>query len=283
MNGGGVYKSANNGVNWTAIGLENKCVLSLAVSGTNILSGTFDPVTYQGGIFLSTNNGTNWTALNNGLTNQYVYSFVVSGTNIFAGTSNGVYLSTNGGSSWTAAGLTNHYVSSLAVSGINLFAITYMTENYPGEIFLSTNNGTNWSKENLDFDTVLQVNSLLISDNYIFAGTSGESVWRRPFSDLIAQNENNNSNVPDKFSLSQNYPNPFNPITNIKYQIPKSSNVELAVFDITGKEVETLVNENKNAGSYEVNYNASKLVSGIYVYRLTAGDYREIKKMALIK
>ena len=94
--------------------------------------------------------------------------------------------------------------------------------------------------------------------------------------------------VPDKFNLFQNYPNPFNPVTNIKYQITKSSLVTLKVYDILGKEVETLVNEYQQAGIYEAQFpnsslNNSRLSSGIYFYRLTAGDFSAVKRMILVK
>ncbi len=95
--------------------------------------------------------------------------------------------------------------------------------------------------------------------------------------------ENNNNNLPNDFSLMQNYPNPFNPSTKISYQLPVGSNVTLKVYDMLGNEVETLVNEEKTIGSYEVNFDASKLSSGVYFYRLTAGSFIETKKLILIK
>ncbi len=88
---------------------------------------------------------------------------------------------------------------------------------------------------------------------------------------------------PINYSLSQNYPNPFNPTTTIKYQIPELSFVTLKVYDVLGKEVTTLVNEEKPAGEYEVKFNATGLPSGIYFYRLHAGNYVETKKMVLMK
>jgi hypothetical protein len=92
-----------------------------------------------------------------------------------------------------------------------------------------------------------------------------------------------NTGIPASYSLSQNYPNPFNPTTNIKYSITKESQVSLKVFDILGRVVETLVNAKQAANSYQVNFNASKLASGIYIYRLEAGDFVQSMKMMLIK
>jgi len=89
--------------------------------------------------------------------------------------------------------------------------------------------------------------------------------------------------VPQTFSLKQNYPNPFNPTTTIEYTIPKTSKVELKLFDITGREVGTLVNFNQNPGTYRVKLDASKLASGIYFYRLNAGMFSTTKKMSVVK
>jgi len=93
----------------------------------------------------------------------------------------------------------------------------------------------------------------------------------------------NTNQLPTNYSLSQNYPNPFNPTTNIKYSIMKESQVSLKVFDVLGREVENLVNTKQVAGSYQVNFNASKLASGVYIYRIIAGDFVQSMKMMLIK
>ena len=89
--------------------------------------------------------------------------------------------------------------------------------------------------------------------------------------------------VPGAFSLSQNYPNPFNPSSKIQFQIAKSSNTRLLVFDELGREVTTLVNEQLQPGTYEVDFDGSKLSSGIYFYKLITESFNETKKMILIK
>lgn len=89
--------------------------------------------------------------------------------------------------------------------------------------------------------------------------------------------------VPDNFSLEQNYPNPFNPATKIRFQVSKSTNIKIAVYDITGKEVETLVNEKMTAGTYETQFDGSKYSSGIYFYSLITGNFVNTKKMILVK
>ncbi|MCB9207182.1 MAG: T9SS type A sorting domain-containing protein [Ignavibacteriales bacterium] len=101
---------------------------------------------------------------------------------------------------------------------------------------------------------------------------------------------NFNEPLPDNYNLSQNYPNPFNPTTKIQYSIPSAgqndiltNNIKLSVYDALGKEVTTLVNEHKSAGTYEVTFNASQLPSGIYYYELIAGNFIQTRKMVLMK
>ena len=118
------------------------------------------------------------------------------------------------------------------------------------------------------------------------------SIWSESFdtkmiSEIIAPPESSFNNDQDtnpfEFVLSQNYPNPFNPSTKIKYSIPTSEFVTLKVYDVLGNEVAALVNEEKPAGTYEVNFNASQLSSGIYFYKLQAGSFVETKKMILLR
>ena len=104
------------------------------------------------------------------------------------------------------------------------------------------------------------------------------------FSDIpVIVDENPIIQLPNDFSLNQNYPNPFNPSTVIQYAIGSRQFVSLKVYDVLGKEVATLVNEEKPTGNYEVNFNASSLSSGVYFYKLQAGSFWETKKMILIK
>ena len=91
------------------------------------------------------------------------------------------------------------------------------------------------------------------------------------------------NSIPKKFALDQNYPNPFNPTTTIKYSIPQSGLVKLVVYNILGEEVKTLVNQEQPAGSYNINFNADNLSSGIYFYKINAGNYSAVKKMILLK
>jgi len=91
------------------------------------------------------------------------------------------------------------------------------------------------------------------------------------------------TNTPDNYSLYQNYPNPFNPTTKIRFNLAKSSSVKIVIYDVMGREIQSLVNESLKPGTYETTFDGSKLNSGAYFYKLTSGDFTETKRMLLIK
>jgi len=113
----------------------------------------------------------------------------------------------------------------------------------------------------------------IYAQNINFNGTYG------PATGVI----NESGLTPDKYSLSQNYPNPFNPSTTIKFDLAKNGFVSIKIFDILGREIKSLVNDNFNKGSYEVSFNASEISSGVYFYKMESGDFSQIKKMMLLK
>lgn len=123
---------------------------------------------------------------------------------------------------------------------------------------------------------------LMIDYNYL-------SKWGLTFVRMVDDFEglvntvSNQNTIPEKFNLRQNYPNPFNPTTKIEFNIPKVSQTKLIVYDVLGKEVVTLVNERLNAGSYEVDWNASGYPSGVYFYKLQTDNFVDTKKMILMK
>jgi hypothetical protein len=122
-----------------------------------------------------------------------------------------------------------------------------------------------------------------VRDTNLFAGTYSSNVWRSPLSEMITSVEGPSIGLPIGFAISQNYPNPFNPNTKIKYSVPRSSKIVIKVYDILGNEIETLVNEQKPAGSYEVKFDAASLPSGVYFSQLTAGEFIQTKKIILLK
>ncbi len=148
---------------------------------------------------------------------------------------------------------------------------------------------SSWKQEVLDItelanlSTSLRIRFSLISNRTGFAdGWYVDNIKIINYQDVLTGIGNNNE-TPNRFALEQNYPNPFNPSTTIKFQLAKSSFVKLTVFDVLGRQVESLVNDNKEAGYYEVNFDASKFASGLYFYKIEAGDFVETKKMMLIK
>jgi hypothetical protein len=142
--------------------------------------------------------------------------------------------------------------------------------------------GGTWINKNQGIDSSLNIYSLLVANNFVYAGTFAQSVWRRAYTDIIGI-RNISTEVPSEFSLEQNYPNPFNPVTKINFSIPKASFVSLKIFNVTGREVAELVNSELKAGVYESEFNAANLSSGIYFCRFNAGNFTDIKKLMLIK
>lgn len=169
--------------------------------------------------------------------------------------------------------------------------------NPAGELFTSAQNETvnfsetitlnpSWATENIKIIVFVQDKST----KETFQATS------LSFSEFSLTDVNEDNKLINDFSLSQNYPNPFNPTTTIKYTVPSNvkretlalssadvSNVKLIVYDIVGREVATLVNQNQNPGNYSVSFNATDISSGIYYYTLTSGNLYETKKMILLK
>lgn len=128
----------------------------------------------------------------------------------------------------------------------------------------------------------IEINSVIDLNGNI--GSS--SVWTVLVSGSSAPKLINNSEavvVPDKSELSQNYPNPFNPTTTLKYALPKNSYVTIKLYNSLGAEVTTPVREEKPAGFYEVTFDGSRFASGMYFYRMTAGEFTETKKLILVK
>ena len=122
---------------------------------------------------------------------------------------------------------------------------------------------------------------LTVANNHLYLATiSGEVI---AFEKAPTSIEFEKSNLPLSFKLLQNYPNPFNPTTTISYELPKSTYVSLSIYDIQGRLVKTLVNERKSAGYHSVNWNVDKLGTGIYFYRIEAGEYNDVKKCIIIK
>jgi len=118
-------------------------------------------------------------------------------------------------------------------------------------------------------------NESLYSNQVSISGTNG--IWK------INNEENTNAEVINEFALESNYPNPFNPTTQISYQLPENSFVNLVVYNTIGQKVAELVNQEQTSGKYTVKFDASNLPSGVYIYKLQAGEFSDVKKMLLTK
>jgi hypothetical protein len=133
--------------------------------------------------------------------------------------------------------------------------------------------------------TTTESKSYRFVDANLLAGNYTYRLKQVDFNGTFAYSDEVNAEVtsPVQFELSQNYPNPFNPSTTIKFSIPQSSNVTLRIFNTLGQEVSILINQNMESGVHTINFDASELNSGIYFYRLDAGQFTEVRKMTLIK
>jgi choice-of-anchor A domain-containing protein/uncharacterized repeat protein (TIGR01451 family) len=310
----GLFFSSNNGSTWQLTSLSGSDVRAIAKDNAgNLYAGLFGQ-----GIFKSTNNGLNWTLLNNGLTSLAVHSIVVTPSNeIFVGTfGGGVYSSNDGGANWNQKPIGYNFVWALAAApNGNLYAGTY-----GNGVYRSTDNGNTWVKSNsypANFVYALSVDgsgnlyassweagvfatntssstwqpiglggfgvsSVLVNsmNNSVIAGTSNGAVFKLIDSPLSV---NGSSEIPNTFSLEQNYPNPFNPSTTIEFSLANKEQVTLRIYNALGELVETLINENLEAGNYKINFNGSNLTSGMYIYHIQAGSFSASKKMMLVK
>lgn len=278
--GVGAYRSTNNIDNWIEINKGMSAIYSyvmkLVISDNNIFAGTRG----YGGMFRSSDNGINWTVINTNLTYTLINDLVVSGSNLFVATDGGgVFRSTNNGESWTHVndGLTDNYIYSLAINSTNIFAGCYYG------VFILNNNGTNWFPVNTGLAEKKVIRALTISGSFLFAGTDDGTIWRRPLAEMVTAVDEHAVKMPISFNLEQNYPNPFNPTTHFGFHIAKRGMVALKVYDMLGREVAVLASEMLPAGSYSRQWNAASFPSGIYFYRLQAGNYIATKKLILLK
>jgi hypothetical protein len=291
--GRGVFVSTNNGTNWSAsnIGLPNgqydsagvlhaPDISRMTAEGTNLFAATWSE-----GIFCSTDNGRTWTTADSGLTNINTLGGIATvGTKLFVGafqwandSTGGVFVSADSGQGWSIAdtGLTDYSLNTLLSDGSYLFTGTN------GGVFASTDTGATWRNISIGTPVWAGIGGLAICGPYLLA--QGGGVWRYLLTQLITGIKGGQEPLPSNFILSQNYPNPFNPTTIISYQLPMNSIVTLKIYDVLGRGIETLVNNRQSAGSHSVTFNASSLSSGVYFYKLEAGNFIQTKKLVVIK
>lgn len=289
--GGGFYKSTDNGATFTEISgnypFRSPCDIMVSYEDPNTIF-LADGTTGSGlaDLFKSTNAGVNWALKFSNpssseiptMCNSIFQPKVAWLTNWPGGA---IYKTSTSGETWEL----NH-TNSFSGWGSDVSKEdpdVIMSGSWSGNsTSLSTDGGINWI-------TTPGLNGsggvMVMPERGYIIGQAGSSVYKLniQYTVLTGISENTLSAVADDFTLSQNYPNPFNPSTKISYSLPKSGNVELKVYNELGKEVNTLVNSYKNAGTYEVTFNAEALTSGIYFYSLKADGFTNTKKMLLIK
>ena len=211
-------------------------------SSGDIFVGTDD------GAFRSSDNGDNWSQL--GFAAKSVISFAVNSRgDIFTGVwdfptdiSSGIYRSTDNGEDWTQTEITDIVDAIVINSSDHIFAGSWEG------LFLSTDNGDNWSPINSGL-SITSINSLVLDyRGYVYAGTSAGGVFRSVKSTTFAKEI---QEIPGSFSLDQNYPNPFNPNTTIEFVLPRSAHVTLAILNLMGQEITTLISEELSQGRHK--------------------------------
>jgi photosystem II stability/assembly factor-like uncharacterized protein len=286
--------STNWGANWTLLSggepggtFRSPCDVIIQYDMPNlILVGDGTTGSGNGKVWRSSNGGLNWTLIN-----------TVSGSEIpmMANTSldlNLFYHSTwSSGSFWKSTSMASTF-SNLNQSGAlwatdiakdDPTAVAY--NQYSGSAtYLSLDGGSSFQTMNA---TSSPAAGILFMDKATLLYQQGSGVDKLQITYSVTTVTGNNqisSEIPSKFGLTQNYPNPFNPVTMIKYDIAKASNVSLKVYDVLGNEVALVVSGNLSAGKYAADFNASKLASGIYFYSLIVdGQKVDTKKMMLVK
>jgi hypothetical protein len=286
--GGSVYASTDvglgisrdNGTAWIvtpiitdSIDWTSNPVLCIALGGSNVYLGTRTM-----GVFISPDSGKTWShvGLGAGLPSLQVICIAVCGTDLYASSVNpdGTSRSTDNGATWTPANL-GYAPRAFAVAGSNIFAAF-------ADIFVLRAGESTWSSVG-GASMSTPMGSLLVQRDFLFAGTFTGGVWRRPLSEMVLSVDVTPRMNSTSFMLAQNYPNPFNPTTVVSYHLPVASEVKLIVYDILGREVAVLVNERKVRGFYSVKFDASRLATGVYFYRIVAGSFSETKRLLLIR
>ena len=275
-----LFRTTNGGTTWDSTGLyvpqagsEAGWNNSINVKGSNIWYGTNNTKVYH-----TTNAGVNWTS---GVT-TFLDSYCMHFNDINNGLAGGETLNrtTNGGVTYTllaAPGAGN-------ITGMAGANSTYYWFTRGDSLYATTNSGTNWSIAFGDTKGLWAADVATLNNGCGIGWAVGDSgkIIRINVDSLVGIQPLGNG-VPYVYRLAQNYPNPFNPSTKIAFDIPKAGIVNMVVYDLLGREVATLVNEFKQAGKYDVDFNALNLASGVYFYKITAGEFVDTKKMLLIK
>lgn len=276
----GIFKTVNGGNNWDLLFYvadgPSDYLSYKKIHFFNINTGIL--LSDSGKIYKTTNAGINWQVfyLNSHLTFRDI-TFLNNLTGYAVGFQGRVIKTTDQGSSWQEINIGT--VESLYSIKFTNLLTGYLTKDRG--VLKSTDSGVSWQEVLQQNNDSIYALCFLNNELGYVTGTKGK-VFKTTTGGVIGINQIS-TEIPGKFNLEQNYPNPFNPTTNIKFAIPKFANVRLAVYDLLGREVESLVNRQLTPGVYEVNWNAAKFSSGIYLYRLITDEFSMVKKMSLIK
>ncbi len=305
---GGVWRAVP-GSNWDSCFAgpmtDSAFVTSLLWSGSKLYAGTLSGDMQfrdsrgfgNGGVFQSSDHGLTWTDNSYDLPNRDIMCIAGVDTIGYVSTLyEGVFRKLHGAKNWTRVTFSKpmNPVSCFAVSGEDLFAGTYYIDSLHAQhgVFYLKNGDSTWVQiyiPGLRDSTIISAlavfnDTLYVGTGSIFGMTSKCSgLLEVPLGVVIPVGVKSPVEQPLKFVLSQNYPNPFNPTTAISYRLPAVSFVILKVYDVLGREVASLVNERKMPGTYTVQFDGSRLASGVYFYRLHAGNFTQTQKMLLVK
>jgi photosystem II stability/assembly factor-like uncharacterized protein len=294
----GIFRSGDDGQNWQqmhvgqdAVGYQDYAAMATCIGtvGETIIIGR--ATTSPFGIYSSSDNGNTWAgslSRSDPIQDQFLCLYNDNGK-LFAGGFMGLYLSTDLGNSWTAQ-YRNTVSPEGKVIGLGIFrdVVSYNQSLVAAVDFtsiqISRDNGKSWSSFSDGLISDWTFAAFAIKPPYIWAITRFfGNAYRRSLTDIVTEVRKNTASLPNEYSLRRNYPNPFNPSTTIRFDIPISSFVTLKVYNIVGQEVATLVNEKREAGRYEVDFNASNLASGMYFYSLTADNFVSTLKFIFIR
>jgi photosystem II stability/assembly factor-like uncharacterized protein len=231
-------------------------------------------------VWRTTDGGTTWASGSSGATNSYAVAFKDNNNGLVGHSTGALRTTANGGATWT----TTSSPTTSPVQGMTFLSGTNFAWVSGGAVpYKSTNNGTSWTNQTV-YPISGTLNHLSFADTSNgWAVTSNGEIIRYRAPGTTAVEPLSSSGSPRSFALLQNYPNPFNPATQIEFWIPIAGHTVLKVYDMLGREVATVVNEMKSAGQHSVTFDAGRLSSGVYYYRLTVGALSETKRMLLLR